>query len=165
MLRRTLTALALCLAALLALAGPASAGEEYTPPPGIEVDNDTPEPGDSVTITGEGCEVGAEVSITLDGVEVATATIGEDGTFSATFDVPADAEPGDYEVQVIGCGTEVLSSIITVGGAVTTTSIGGAALPQTGSSSTEPLVRTGAVLVAAGGVLVYAVRRRQQAAA
>ena len=38
-------------------------------------------------------------------------------------------------------------------------------LPATGSSSTEPLVRTAAVLIAAGAVLVYAVRRRSQAAA
>ena len=52
----------------------------------------------------------------------------------------------------------------------TTISVGPAAvepggLPATGSSSTEPLVRTAAVLIAAGAVLVYAVRRRSQAAA
>lgn len=171
MLRRSLRLFALALAGLLGLvlaAGPAMAGddEDYEPPPSIVVDDDTPEAGDTVTVSGESCAIGAEVTITFGGVEVATTTVGADGTFSVTFDVPDDTEPGTYEVQATGCGPEVLGTTITVTGPVaTTTTIGGTALPQTGSSSTEPLVRTGAVLVAAGAVLVYAVRRRQQAAA
>lgn len=167
MLRSTLRLLALTLAGLfglVALAGPATAGEDYTPPPTIEVDDPNPGPGDSVTISGASCVIGAEVSITLEGVEVATATVGADGTFSATFDIPADAAPGDYLVQVIGCGTEVLGTTITVSGPAPTPG-GSGALPETGSSNTEPLVRTGAVLLAAGAVLVFAVRRRHQAAA
>ncbi|MGK2950550.1 MAG: LPXTG cell wall anchor domain-containing protein [Acidimicrobiales bacterium] len=164
MLRSTLRLLALTLVGLVAVAGPAAAGEEYEPPPGIEVDDSTPGPGDTVTISGESCAVGAEVTITLAGEEVATATVGDDGTFSTTFDVPADAAPGDYEVEVIGCGAEVLGTTITVSGPAPTPAAGGA-LPETGSSDTEPLVRTGAVLLAAGAVLVFAVRRRQQASA
>lgn len=167
MLRSTLRLLALTIAGLfglVALAGPVSAGEAYEPPPGIEVDDSTPGPGDTVTISGESCAIGAEVTITLAGEEVATATVGDDGTFTATFEVPADAAPGDYEVEVIGCGAEVLGTTITVSGPAPTPG-GSGALPETGSSDTEPLVRTGAVLLAAGAVLVFAVRRRQQAAA
>ena len=167
MLRRSLLSCALALAGLFGVvltAGPAIAGEDYTPPPGVEVDNDTPDPGDTVTVSGESCAIGAEVTVTLGGVEAATTIVGGDGTFSVTFEVPDDTEPGTYEVEAPGCGAEVLGTTISVAGPSTTT-IGGNALPQTGSSSTEPLVRTGAVLVAAGAVLVYAVRRRQQATA
>lgn len=165
MLRRSLLSCALALAGLFGViltAGPAIAGEDYTPPPGIEVDDDTPGPGDTVTVSGESCAIGAEVTITFGGVEVATTIVGEDGTFSVTFEVPDDTEPGTYEVEATGCGAEVIGTAITVAGPTPTT-IGGNSLPQTGSSSTEPLVRTGAVLVAAGAVVVYAVRRRQQA--
>jgi LPXTG-motif cell wall-anchored protein len=163
-----LTALAIAgLFGLVALAAPATAGEDYTPPPGITVDNPNPEAGDTVTISGEACIVGATVTITFDGKEVATATVGADGTFSATFDIPADTAPGEYAVEVIGCGPEVLGTTLTVSAAAPDApappATGAGALPQTGSSGTEPLVRTGAVLLAAGAVLVYAVRRRQLA--
>jgi hypothetical protein len=159
MLRRSLRMAGFALMGLFALflmAGPAHAGE-YTPPPGIVVDDPTPDPGGQVTVTGESCEVGATVTISLGGVVVGTAVVGADGTFTATFTVPADTAPGTYEVSVTNCATEVLGTTITVGGPQ------GTALPRTGSNSTEPLVRTGVVLVAAGVVLVYAVRRRQQA--
>ena len=173
MLRHTLRLLALVTAGLFGLvlvASPAMAGDGgtdggYPPPPGITVDPENPDPGDTVTVSGEGCEVGATVTISFGGVEVGTTTVGEDGTFSFEFEVPDDSEAGTYEVEVSGCGADVLGTTITVAAAPTTTTIGGTALPQTGSSSTEPLVRTGAVLVAAGAVLVYAMRRRQQATA
>jgi hypothetical protein len=163
MLRRSLRLVALALAGLFGLvltAGPAMAGD-YEPPPGIEVDDSTVQAGDPVTVTGENCNIGAEVTVTFGGVEVGTTTVGADGTFSLTFDVPAGTAAGTYAVEATGCGADVLGTTVTVG----PVAIGPppAALPRTGSSSTEPLVRTGAVLLAAGAVLVYAVRRRQQA--
>jgi hypothetical protein len=158
MLRRSLRTAGLVLTVLFALvvmAAPAHAG--YPPPPGVDVDDPTPDPGDAVTVTGEGCAVGATVTISLGGVQVGTAVVGADGTFSATFNVPAGTAPGTYEVSVTDCTAEVLGTTITVGGPA------GTALPRTGSSTTEPLARTGVVLVGAGVVLVYAMRRRRQA--
>lgn len=163
MLRRSLRLFGLALMGLFALgllAGPASAGEaeEYPEDPGIEVDDSTPEAGDTITVSGEACAAGVGVDIFLGGVKVGETVTDSEGKFSVDIEVPENTAPGTYELTAVGCDVEVLGVTITVAAAP-----GGAALPVTGSSSTEPLVRTGAVLVAAGAVLVYAVRRRQQA--
>jgi LPXTG-motif cell wall-anchored protein len=46
------------------------------------------------------------------------------------------------------------------GAAAAGTSTGSGTLPVTGSDSTENLVRVGVILLAAGGLLVFAVRQR-----
>ena len=164
MLRRSLRLFGLALMGLFALgllAGPASAGEveEYPEDPGIEVDDSTPDAGDTITVSGQACAAGVGVDIFLGGVKVGETVTDSEGKFSVDIEVPENTAPGTYELTAVGCDVEVLGVTITVGGPTP----GGTALPVTGSSSTEPLVRTGAVLVAAGAVLVYAVRRRQQA--
>jgi hypothetical protein len=164
-LSRTLALLlAVFAAALVVGAAPAGAGdsEEYPPPEdcAVTVDDDSPSPGDTITITGTNWPADAEVTVLVGGDEVGTTTADDEGSWTFEHTIPADAEPGDYEVTADGCESgEVLSTTITVADAEP------AALPRTGSSNTEPLVRTGAVLVAAGAVLVYAVRRRSQAVA
>jgi hypothetical protein len=158
---RTLALLLAAAGILLLGTAPAMAGEQEEYPPtdcSVTVDDDTPSAGDTITVSGENWPAGATVTIFVGGVEAGTATAGDDGTWSAQITVPETA--GDYEVTANGCGAtqNVLGTTISVGAAPQ-------ALPATGSSSTEPLVRTGAVLIAAGAVLVYAVRRRSQAAA
>ena len=166
MFRTTTRSLALLLAvlaaALFVVASPAEAGE-YPPPEdcAVAVDDDSPEPGDTITITGESWPAGAEVTVLFGDDEVGTTTAGEDGTWSFEYTIPADLEEGDYAVSAEGCETgEVLGTTVTVEEGAAPADI-----PRTGSNSTEPLVRTGAVLLAAGAVLVYAVRRRSQAVA
>jgi LPXTG-motif cell wall-anchored protein len=56
--------------------------------------------------------------------------------------------------NVAGTGAE------TGGTGVGGTSTGSGTLPVTGSDSTENLVRVGVILLAAGGLLVFAVRQR-----
>jgi alpha-L-fucosidase len=164
---RQISRIAAVIAGVLAVAlvvtvSPAHAGEvdDYPAPDcSVSVDDDSPTAGDTITITGENWPPGSTVTIVVGGAEVGTTTAGDDGTWEFEYTIPSDAEAGTYEVSATGCeGANVGGTTITVGAAP-------AALPRTGSSSTEPLVRTGAVLIAAGAVLVYAVRRRHQAAA
>jgi LPXTG-motif cell wall-anchored protein len=162
-MRRVLSLLALVLLGAVLFAVPASAGE-YPEDPGITVDNPNPDPGDTITITGSACAADVEVTIKLGGEVIGTTTTDADGSFTFKYEVPADTAPGTYEITAEGCGTEVLSEQITVGAAATTT-VAGADLPKTGSSSTEPLATTGLVLVTAGALLVFGVRRRQKALA
>jgi LPXTG-motif cell wall-anchored protein len=143
---------------------PAQAG--YPPPAGITIDKPSVDPGESVTVTGDGCAAGVDVTILLGDTEVATATTTEDGTFSATFEVPPGTAPGTYSVDAVDCTVEVLSTTLTVLGAAaaTTAASSGGTLPRTGSDTTESLIRIGVVLLACGGLLVFAARRRAAAA-
>jgi LPXTG-motif cell wall-anchored protein len=150
-------------------AAPASAGAPtpttgYPEPGGLTVDNPNPEPGDTITIGGTACAADVEVTISFGGEVIGKATTDADGNFTFKYTVPADTAPGTYEISVTACDTEVLSEQITVVAAPTTT-VAGQDLPQTGSNSTEPLARTGLVLVTAGALLVFGVRRRQKALA
>ena len=131
---------------------PAQAG--YPPPAGITIDKPSVDPGESVTVSGDGCAADVEVTILLGDTEVATATTTEDGTFSATFEVPPGTAPGTYSVDAVDCTVEVLSTTLTVraaAAATTTAATGGSTLPRTGSDTTESLIRIGVVLLACGG--------------
>ncbi len=156
--------LAVVAAALVVGVAPAGAGElqEYPPPEDcvVQVDDDSPAPGDTVTVSGTGWPADAEVTVFVDGEPVGDTTADGEGAWTFEYEVPADAA-GAQAITADGCaeGGEVLGTTLTVQEAEP------AALPRTGSNTTEPLVRTGAVLVAAGAVLVYAVRRRSQAVA
>ncbi len=158
--------LAVAAATLVVSAAPASAGEEEYPPEvdcTVSVSPDDPEAGDEIVISGEHWEAGATVTVLVGGAEVGEATVAEDGTWELEYTIPADAEAGDYAISAEPCETgDVLGTTITV---AEPAAAAPGDLPRTGSSTTEPLVRTGAVLLAAGAVLVYAVRRRNQSLA
>lgn len=159
-------------------AAPALAQYGFTVTPG-EVT-----PGSTISITGEGCEPGSEVTIGLsaegsdDVVTLATTTADDQGDVLLDATIPEDAAPGTYSVSMT-CGDHVLSETITVteasdGEPTTTTTAaptpttggdsGGSSgpLPQTGSNL-NGFGLTGAGLLAAGGVLLVATRRRREA--
>jgi len=161
---RRAVVLALMLVGVLAFApGFAStAGAQYQPgQPGIILTPSTTTPGAQVTATGFGCAKGTKVELLINGEVVATGTAALDdkGSFSVTFTAPFT--PGQYAV-VGRCGTIEVSSILSVVALPTTTAIV-ATLPITGGDSTG-LAKMGLVLVAAGGLLVLAVRKRRDAA-
>lgn len=159
MFRRFVLVLGALLLAGIGFGVPAQA--QYTPPPGITIDPPVVNPGETVTVSGHECAAGVEVTISLGGSQVATATTGEDGTFTASFEVPVGTAPGTYSVTAADCAVDVLSSTLTVQGATTATAAAaGTTLPRTGSGTTETLLRVGIVLVACGGLLAFAARRR-----
>ncbi len=86
MLRRFVFVLGALLLVGIGFGLPAQAG--YTPPSGISIDKPVVDPGESVTVSGEGCAAAVKVTILLGETQVATATTTAGGTFSATFEVP-----------------------------------------------------------------------------
>ena len=74
----------------------------YPPSPDaqIEVSTDTPDPGDTITVTGSGYCPTSPCRITLRGEEVGTATTDDDGNFTATVNVSGPT--GDAELCGIG---------------------------------------------------------------
>ncbi len=149
--------------------------------PEIVVNPGTVVVGGQVSVSGTGCEPGVEVIIYLvpaagssgsraaaptipaNAVEVGRGTAGPDGTFTVTFTVPADTEPGNYIVQS-SCGNVASEGQnLTVTAPVPpVTQPGGPAtpLPRTGSDL-NGLGLLGAGLLTAGGLALLATRRRR----
>lgn len=133
--------------------------------------------GGQVTVTGQGCTPGSTVVITLQrvgadsGVVVATVTAGPDGTFTASFMIPEGTAPGMYDV-ISECDghtqrqpLEVLAqSVDTDPGGGGTGAGGGGSLPRTGSNL-NGVGLFGAGLLAVGGLLLLAARKRRNATA
>ena len=158
MIRKVLV-MATMLVGVLTFAPAAHA--QYQPgQPGLILTPSTTTVGSSVTAIGFGCARLQPVALTIGSVTVGTGTSQNDdrGSFEIPFTAPTT--PGEYTV-VATCGNTVLSSVLTVIAAATTTTTAGV-LPATGSDA-FPLARLGFVLLAAGGLLVLAVRRRREA--
>lgn len=78
--------------------------------------------GTTVTATGEGWRPGP-VQVSFAGVDIVTATAGEDGRFSTTFTVPPDAPAGPQAVAFRGLDVSVVS-VFTVPGDASATGAG-----------------------------------------
>lgn len=142
-------------------------------------------PGQTITISGSGANPGDTVTATIAGSvgTLGTGTGDATGNFSFPGTIPATAAPGAHAVTV-ACGPNggVANITVTVGtagsgsGPVTTVGAGAGngqgsgsggagngALPRTGADRLIPLVKLGVVLVAAGGLILAASRRRRWA--
>lgn len=154
--------------ALIALvAAPAAAQYDFVVTPG------TVTLGGDVTVSGEGCTPGDEVSITMtqlteastnraigDSVVVGTGTADENGEFTITFTVPENFALGSYEVEAFCSGYSVGSSVIQVvgpGGG------GGGSIVRTGSDL-NGLGLLGAGLLTGGGIILLATKSRRNRA-
>jgi LPXTG-motif cell wall-anchored protein len=163
MIRRLLIVGAVVLTAL-AFAAPANA--QYNGVGGLTLTNGNGtsgascNPGGPLTASASGFAPGSEVTFTFnsDPVVLGTATAGDDGVASVQSTWPANAADGTHEVVATGTdgdgAFEVRASTVC---GVSSTS--GGALPRTGSDS-APLLQIAIALVAAGGILVLAARKR-----
>jgi hypothetical protein len=134
----------------LALAGPASAGTTCYP-------SCPTSGGNNGTITGAGWCPGSDVTISVDGSVVGTATVAGDGTFS--FDLPNSVDlTVDHTITVEGlqsdCTTPFTDTFV-LGG--TGTNGGGTAF--TGSNISVGLLVFGALMIVGAGALLASRRR------
>jgi hypothetical protein len=159
---------------VMVAASPAAAQyDDFTITPG------SVQPGGTVTVTGQGCSPGAEVTITLtegdtsaakaagDVIATTTVTADEDGRFNTTITVPAGTPAGVYSVDATCDGVLVGHAVIDV--------LDATAAPNTGAGASGPIVRTGsdltglgmigAALLTVGGIVLIATRSRRHAAA
>ena len=127
--------------------------------------------GEAVGVAGAGFASSSSVRLGLGAASLGTAAADSDGSFSRDVTVPANTQPGVYEVTATGPGasggTQVLGASLTVVGAGATTAGGSrgqpteGALPRTGSSNAAPLVLVGALFLAVGAAAVVTARRRR----
>jgi hypothetical protein len=155
------TAVALGLAVLLAtLEAPAHA-QVYPPDPKpISINRSVVNPGDTVTVSGEQADAGAELSLQFfpGPRELATTTAGADGRWSAEVTIPADAGPGKHALSAVSDGEVLATAVVEVRGpagevAGESTSSGGLRLG---------LLALGVAAVAAIGIAVVLLVRRQR---
>ncbi len=172
MIKRILVLSAAIGAALALFAGPASA--QYEVVFSATIDNVTPGPGETVTISGT-CDAADSVDIGIDGSSIGSIPVDDDDSFSGSVTIP-DLAPGTYTVTAT-CGDEVLGIEITIGGSTggngtAGTMTGGSDNGNTagvstdsgsntgsGSSGSDALARTGGdtdVLLKVGGGLLLA---------
>jgi len=164
MIRRLLIVGAVVLTAL-AFASPA--GAQYDPGvQGITLTNGNGtsgascDPGGPLTVSASGFQPGTDVTFTFssDPVVLGTATAGDDTAASVQTTWPANASDGEHTVTASGtdgAGPFEVSASTVCG----VSSASGGALPRTGSDS-APLFQIAIALVAAGGILVLAARKR-----
>ena len=132
------------------------------------------EAGGAVTVSGKGCDAGAEVVITLteaapqkavgDVILTTTVIANATGEFTATFNIPAGTATGTYQVTAT-CGDGVVLSdfIDVVDGTVATTAPangGGGNIVRTGSDL-NGLGLAGAGLITVGGIILLTTRSRR----
>ena len=154
-IRRLLTGAFGVLLACILTASVASAGGGYPSPTGTVVVRGN----GIVVVEGTGCPPKSDVNITIttdaDGKIVGQTTVkaGDDGSFKATINTGRTTGPATVTIE---CGdvTQILGTTLFV------TAGQGSNLPRTGNDSSIPLARLGLVLVAAGGLGVYAARKR-----
>lgn len=178
MIRKMMMLTAGMLLGFAAFATPASAGGDgYTPMNVVADTNDN----NSVTLTGDNCAPGAPVGYEVRRgavqsfrqpaaplgntpiVDSGTGTADESGSFSTTTNPLPN---GQFNITVT-CGGDasVLGVSINSGqgnaGGGNNAGGGGAQLAETGSDGSIPMARLGVILVAAGGVALYAGKKRQ----
>ena len=139
----------------LAFAGPASAGTTCYP--------SCPTSGGSDgTITGAGWCPGSDVTISVDGEVVGTATVAGDGTFS--FDLPDSVDTTvDHTITVDGlqtdCQTPFTDTFVLGGSGAGGDGNGGDGTAFTGANISVGLLALGALLIVGAGALMASRRR------
>ena len=116
--------------------------------------------GQTVDVTGHGCEPGATVSVTYDdGTDLGSFTADDNGDFVTTITIPAGSTTGEHLVTATCGDLQQFLKVNVLGEDVTAPGVGSGTLPRTGSSNTAPLVGIGAAALVLGAAFVYGSRR------
>ncbi|MBI2705697.1 MAG: hypothetical protein HYX32_10475 [Actinobacteria bacterium] len=144
----------------LVLAPAASA--QYNPNPcGFIITPTTVAPGQTINIVGQNFPPNQPVTFTLAQFTIATATADANGNVNAIGTIPAELPDGTYTISVDCLGVSSTQSV-NVSSASAAQNPGGStagSLAVTGAD-VLPFVKAALVLLALGGLLVIATRRR-----
>lgn len=162
--RFVLIAVALITATLLAV--PAANAQDYPGGASFSTSDSNPVCGNTITLSGEGFAPNTEVTLSVGGSTIGTATTDATGKFSFPWTVPCTTI-GSVTVTATD-GQTTLTTDLNVRSATTTTTppttsgggtSGGGTLPRTGTNSSM-FLRIGVLLVSVGGLLVLGSRKR-----
>ena len=162
MIRRMLVVGALLFSAVasLTITATAASAQYHHGQPGIIVNPSTTTVGGTVTVQGSGCPANTTVTIKIGDVVVGTVVSDGDGNFvDPNIVLPPSIVPGTYTVHAL-CGDLDLTTVLSVSALAPTTTATTGTLPRTGTDA-GLWVKVGLSLVAVGGLLVLATRRRR----
>lgn len=120
------------------------------------------QPGETVTLSGEGWPPNSLVPLTFNGQSIGDAETDDSGSFTFDYVIPAGTSAGEQEFAATCDEAVVLTQTIQIVTAATTT-VTPAQLPATGSDS-APLVQIGLVLIVVGGLAAFLAARRRRSA-
>jgi LPXTG-motif cell wall-anchored protein len=154
---------------VLLFAAPAATAQDYPGGPTLTVDRPSVVCGDTVVITGKDFLPNTEVTLTVGGEVIGTVMTDGQGNFSFRWTVPCSLSGSVTVTATDDVNTLSVSITVSAPGpsptaAPSPTPSGTGTLPRTGSDN-DGLVRAGLLLVAVGGLLVLATRKRDRAAA
>jgi len=151
MSKRMLASAAIAAAALVVAGAPASA-QTYPPPVrSITVDDTTPAPGQSISVTLQTCRPGTFALVGIDLTLVATPRVGADGVARATVTVPAKLRPGRHTVSGACLAPDLSPLFLTTAITVTPPAGGGGGSTGPGGGTTGGAVTPAGDAVALGG--------------
>jgi hypothetical protein len=167
-MRKAVCAAVCAAAVVIGFSWAPALAQSYPPAPSpLTISSSVAEPGQTLTVSGQGAASGATVTITLASVPRVVATTKADsaGRFRASFQVPTDEPQGQHTVTASSNGKVLGSVTIRVIGAPQGGHRGALAgeqngLPFTGAN-VLPGVAAGAGLILAGIVLLLVIRRRR----
>ena len=162
----TVSMSALMIALLVGLVAAPASAQQYPPKkPTCQVSDTSISPGDQVTVSGKHWKPGSTVTFTLrpEGINLGSATVGQNGKFSAVVTIPSSVQPGAHTIVCSGIDRHgdpaILATTIQILGGV----VGGGGAAFTGTVLNVPLwMVLIAALFAAGVVLVAMGRRRRR---
>ncbi len=160
-MKKAISLSAMVAALGLWLAAPALAATYPPTAPTATVNDTTVTAGQQVTLSGAKWCPGSKVDITLQpgGIDLGSATVGQDGTFTQPVQVPSNLAPGSYTLVLSGsnanCNPATKQITLVLAAAGVTTAATGANL-----SLVVPLF---AGLIVAGLVALVSIRRRRTA--
>jgi len=165
-------AVAMLAAVTFVVIAPSAGATPYPAGCTIQISNVTAIPGEQLTVTASGYPAGAVVTFVLHStpVTLGTSLADSSGVASLVFNLPAGTVPGVHVITASGApagdcdplvSTRLVVDAATVGTATAAT--GSGTLPRTGTNSAE-LLQLALVLIALGGIITLATRKRLQRA-
>jgi hypothetical protein len=159
----TVSISALTIALLLGLVAAPASAQQYPPKkPTCGVSDTTINPGDQVTVSGKHWQPGSTVTFTLrpEGINLGSATVGQNGKFSAVVTIPESVEPGAHTIVCSGTDRKgdpfVLAITVQIG------VVGGGGAAFTGTVLNVPLWMVLIAAMLAAGVVAVAIGRRRR---
>jgi len=162
----TVSMSALMIALLVGLVAAPASAQQYPPKkPTCEVSDTSINPGDQVTVSGKHWKPGSTVTFTLrpEGINLGSATVAQNGKFSAVVTIPSSVQPGAHTIVCSGIDRHgdpaILATTVQILGGVVG---GGGGAAFTGTVLNVPVWMLLIAALFAAGVVAVAIGRRRR---